>query len=220
MRRNLLIRLGSALVLSFTIAGSALAGVSVGVSADEDGLKSFYFAIGDHYRVPEKEVVVVQERHVPDDELPVVFHIAKRAGISSVKIIDLRLDGMSWMDITLRLGLTAEIFYVPVEKQPGPPYGNAWGHFKNGKKTGWKEVRLSDPDIVNWVNLSFMSKEWGMTPEEVIKLRSDGSSFVKVNQKIKQNRKQQQDEKMASQQGESGGKGNGNGNGNGKGKNK
>jgi len=166
----------------------ACAEVNIGVKADESGIKEFYLAIGDHYRAPEKEVIIVKEKGIPDDDLPVVFFLAKRAGVSPGVIIDLHLGGKSWMDITFHYGLTAEIYYLEVKKVKGPPYGKAYGHFKNKPKKDWKTIKLVDADIVNFVNLRFLSEHYGYSPDEIIKMRSKGESFVKINAKVKKAR--------------------------------
>jgi hypothetical protein len=134
---------------------------------------------------------------IPDDEMPIVFFLANRASVNPDVIVKMRLGGKSWMDITLHYGLTAEVFYVPVKSNPGPPYGKAYGHFKNRNKADWKSIRLSDTDILNFVNLRFMSNHYGYTPDEVIKLRASGGSFVDINAKIKKNKAQKKAAKKA-----------------------
>ncbi len=121
---------------------SVRADLNIGITADESGIKEFYLAIGDHYKAPEKEVVMIREKGIPDDDLPVVFFLSKRAGVSPGVIIDLHLGGKSWMDITFHYGLTAEIYYVDVNEVKGPPYGKAYGHFKKKPKKDWKTIFL------------------------------------------------------------------------------
>jgi len=159
--------------------------VSVGLSADNDGIKSFYLSIGEQYRVPEKEVIIVRERNIPDDELPVVFFIARQATIEPSVIVKLRLEGKSWIDITAHFGLSPAIYYVAFQKDPGPPYGKAWGYYKKHKKDEWKTIKLADADIVNFVNIKFMSERYGYSPDEVIKMRDKSQNFVVLNTKIK-----------------------------------
>ena len=161
------------------------ADVSLGVSLDEDGLRGFHLAIGEHYRVPEAEVVVVRQKNVPDEELPVVFYLSRKSSVPAETIVKLRLGGKSWMEITTHLGLTPEIYYVPVQQDPRPPYGKAYGHFKKNKKADWGAIKLSDPDIVNFVNLKFISDHHGYSPDEVIKMRSGGQNFISINTNVK-----------------------------------
>jgi len=169
-------------------AGIAKAEVGVGVSADNDGVKSFHMSIGEHFRVPEKEIIVVREQKIPDDELPVVFFIAQRAKVEPGAIVKLRTGGKSWMDITHHYGLSPSIYYVAFDNDPGPPYGKAWGYYKKHKKEEWKTIRLADADIVNSVNVKFMSDRYGYSPEQVIKMRTKGESFVYVNSNIKKHK--------------------------------
>ncbi len=161
------------------------AGVSVGIEADSDGIKSFHLAIGEFYNIPEKEVIIVRERQIPEEQLPVVFHIAENARVNPSVIIKLRLKGMSWMEICRHFNLTAEIFYFELNHNPGPPYGKAYGHFKNRKRTQWNTIELSDADIVNFANLRFLTVHYGYSPDEVIKMRSNGKKFISIHKEVK-----------------------------------
>jgi len=136
--------------------------------------------------VPDKEVVVVRDRGIPDEDLPVVFLIATRAGIAPDSVIKLRLSGQSWLDITLHYGLSPEIFYVPVQQTPGPPYGKAYGYYKNKPRSEWNTIKLSDAEVVNLVNLKFISEHYGYSPDEVIRMRASGKNFVEINHEVKQ----------------------------------
>ncbi len=159
--------------------------VQFGISAG-DGGNSFYLAVGDYYRVPEREVVLVRERSIPDDEIPVVFFIASRAHVSSQAVMDLRLGGASWMAVALHFGLGPEVFYVPVEGSYGPPYGRAYGYYRHHRRGQWKQIRLGDEDVVNFVNLRFMSEHYGYSPDRVIRMRSEGRNFVEINNNFRE----------------------------------
>jgi len=173
-------------LFSLGLANRAPAEVQIGVTADNGGIKEFYLAIGEQYRAPEKEIIVVRDRGIPDDDIPVVYFIARKANVVPQVIIDMRLGGMSWMDISLHYGLTAAIYYVDIKGQPGPPYGKAYGYYRNKPRKEWREIRLADSDIVNLVNLRFISDRYGYSPDEIIKMRSQGESFVKINGHVKQ----------------------------------
>ncbi len=166
-------------------AGQSRAEVDVGLTLDKDGLKSFHLAIGEHYQVPEKEVIVIREKKIADDDLPVVFFLAGRTGVAPEMIVKLRLGGKSWMEITAHFGLSAEIYYVPLAKPAGPPYGKAYGYYKNRKRSEWGKIKLEDADIVNFVNLRFLSDHYGYSPDDIISMRQKGANFVDINTKIK-----------------------------------
>ncbi len=184
-------------LVMFWPSSDSFADVDVGLSIGDDGLKSFYIAIGDHYRAPEKEIIIVRRSKLPEEEMPVVFFLARKADVSPEVIIKMRLLGKSWWEITTHFGLNASIYYVPVKGNPLPPYGKAYGHYKNKKKSQWGKIVLSDVDIINFVNLRFISEHWGYEPEEVIKMRANGRNFVNINSEAKAKKNKSRAEKYA-----------------------
>ena len=145
----------------------------------------FHVAVANYYRVPEREVIVIRERRIPDDEIPVVLFIAQRASVSPQRIIDLRLRGDSWWDISVRFGLGPEVYYVPVAVAPGPPYGRAYGHYKKHPRNQWKVIVLNDADIVNLVELRFLSEHYHVAPERIIEMRGRDRDFVAINADVR-----------------------------------
>lgn len=166
------------------VVPSEAAEISAGISIGSDGIESFHFAIADHYRVPRSTVVAVRAKKIPDDELPVVFFFAERARVSPEAIVELRLGGKSWMEIGLRFGIPAEVFYVEVEGDHGPPYGRALGHFRNRERARWSEIRLSDEDIVCLVQLKFLAARHGCSPIDVIRARASGENLLALHGKL------------------------------------
>jgi len=195
-RKTMITLLASFVLLALSvIAPQTQAGVEVGLSADEDGIRSFHLAIGEHYGVQEKTVIAVRERKIPEEDIPVVFFLAKNAGVTPDVIVKLRVSGNSWMQIATQFGLTAELFYVKFDKDPGPPYGKAWGHFKKHKRADWHKVRLVDADITNLVNLKFAVARHGCTPAEVVKMRAKGDGFVKFHKQARAKKMKQRKHK-------------------------
>lgn len=159
--------------------------MDIGATIVNGDMRGFYFALGDYYRVPEREVMFIRERHIPDYDIPVVLFISQRARVAPGVIMDLRLSGRSWMDITLHFGLGPDIYYIPVKAVSGPPYGRAYGHYKNRHRKDWHKIRLVDSEVVDLVNLRFMSEHYGHPPEEVMRMRSGGKSFVVINKELR-----------------------------------
>jgi len=163
---------------------SAAAQWNVGISGGNDGIDGFHVSIGEYYRVPAREVVVVRDRGICDEDLPVVFFIAQRAHVHPDSIVLLRHRGMSWMDITLHFGLSPEIYYVPVPVGYVYPQGHAYGYYRNHPRHDWRKIRFQDRDIVNQVNLRFMTEHHRYSPDRVIKYRSEGRSFTRIHRDI------------------------------------
>jgi hypothetical protein len=192
---------------------AAAQNVSTGISIADGVVKSFYLAIGDYYRVPESRVVHVKKHYrVRDEELPVVFFLAARAHVDPDVIIDLRFgQRMSWLNITFHFGLTPEIYYVPV-KRVGPPYGKAYGHYKKHGHD-YNKVVLADSDVVNLVNLRFISDYHGAAPEVVMDMRGQGQLFVVINDEVRKGKGQHHDDDGDKQKDKHKGEGKGKGRG-------
>lgn len=204
MRKFLL----GAVALVFGLSSPAIGGVDIGLSVEDGTISHFHLAIGSYYHVPEKEMKIVIEKKIPDEEMPVVFFIAHRADISPRKVIELRLGGKNWMQISLQYGINADAYYVPADRVSGPPYGKAYGHYKNKKKSNWNHISLSDTDIINFVNLRFLSEHYGYSADEIIELRTSGKSFVIINDEVKKrsDNKKKKDVKVASEEDDNPGK--------------
>jgi len=84
------------------------------------------------------------------------------------------------MEITLHFGLSPEIYYVPVERIPGPPYGHAYGYYKKVPRAKWSTIRLPDADIVNLVNLRFMRGYYDADVDTVVRMRHEGKDFADI----------------------------------------
>ncbi|MFB3926415.1 MAG: hypothetical protein ACE14T_10215 [Syntrophales bacterium] len=165
-------------------APAAADNFNLGISIGNEGLQGFQLSVGDYYGVPQREVVVVRERLVDQDELPVVFFIARHAHVKPMAVVQMRQRGSSWMDISLHYGLHPRIFYysVPGQSYAGP-YGHAYGHFKGDRKH-WKNARLNDHDIVNLVNLRYMSEHYRCPPERIMQMRAQGKRFVEIHNEV------------------------------------
>ena len=82
----------------------------------------FHVDLGVYFGIPQTQVVGLRERHVPDQDLPVIMAAARNARVSPDVIVNMRLGGKSWTDIAVHFDLGPETFYLPV--RTGPPYGN------------------------------------------------------------------------------------------------
>ncbi len=170
---------------------NTFADTSIGVSVDENGIKGFYLSIGSHFDVQENNIIEVKKHSIPDEELVIVYFFAKHAKVEPKRVVNLRLKGKSWMEVSILLGLSTDIFYVKFEKDPGPPYGKAYGHYKNKpNKKKINKLTFSDAEIVNIFNLKFVSSVNGCSVEKVIKLRKQNKGFIAINSNFKHKKDQ------------------------------
>lgn len=181
MKKVLVFALFLLAVACFPAKGDVQAGISV-----SNGGTSFFLSIGNYFSVPEREVIVVRDRRIPDEEVPVVFFIARQARVAPAVIVDLRLKGKSWLDISLSYGFGPEIYYVPIGPKVyvGPPYGHAYGFYRKRPKKDWHKIQLADADIVNLVNLRFISEQYKSSPESVMKSRQKNQKFNSINDNL------------------------------------
>jgi len=159
--------------LMFTVFGLATlslnAQVQAGAAFSGDGLRNFYFAVGNYYQVPEREVDLVRDRALPPDEVPVAFYLAQRARVNPTVVVDLRWRGVSWADIALHFHFAPDIYYF----RDGPPYGKAHGY--------WKNHPPRDAEVIDAVNIHFLSEYHHVAPDLVLTERSRRGNYVVVS---------------------------------------
>lgn len=108
------------------------------------------------------------------DDLTVALFVARRSGKSADVIHHLRTDGLSWWEISLRLGMPMDVWFVPVKRDPGPPYGKAYGHWKNHKRDKRHAVALTDGDVRNLVAVRMLHEYYGVSVDVAMEWRSSG----------------------------------------------
>lgn len=121
------------------------------------------------------EPVLPRIRYVEAD-LPVVLFLAHECGRSPRYIVDMRSRGLSWSVIFNRVGVPYDVLFVGFDRDPGPPYGNAWGHWKRNRRG----VRLSDRDIVGLVQVQVGARAARLRPYEMARHRGQGRSIAYV----------------------------------------
>jgi len=177
--------------LIFLVSNSYLdAGVNVNINLGSTESANFYRSIAHYNNVSEDDVYFIRKKGVADEELPVIFYLASLAGVSPALVADEYKPGNSLLDLTRTFGLNPEIYHYPIKsKVDGPPYGKAYGYYRNKPKKEWKNIKLSNTDIINLVNLRFISDSNGVDPEDVIKRRAGGKTFDLINDDIVKDKK-------------------------------
>jgi len=173
--------LGVTLVDSRTDAQVAVTSVSSVRAAER--VTDFQQAVSDYFGVGAHDVAVIRDRRIGDEDLPVVLFIAQQASLAPSTVVDLRLRRFSWWDISVRYHLGAEAYYVPVSGTPGAPYSNAYAYYRK-PRAQWNTIVLGDADIVNLVNLKFLSERYHVSPQRVMDLRARISDFAVIEREL------------------------------------
>lgn len=140
------------------------AGLSIELSDDA----RFFLNLSNRQYAPPQPVAidVLKRCPRPTDDFPVVLFLAEAAHTTPAAILDLRLRGRSWGEIMISLRIPADVLFTGMDRDPGPPYGHAWGYWKKHRasKSPW---RLDDPDIVGLVKLQTVSSYYRVSPYRV-----------------------------------------------------
>lgn len=142
----------------------AEANFNVGFSGTDEGIDSFSLSIGNYYGVPVREVREV-EYYVPREHASIVYFLADHAHVNAHYVTDLRRQGLSWWNISLRLGLDPYMLYRVDNRY----YGKSRHH------------RLRDAEIADYVNVRFISDYHHINRNEVINRRHKGERYYHIN---------------------------------------
>jgi hypothetical protein len=132
-----------------------------------------------YFRVSEDQVKLCEEANVSDEEIPVVFFIAQRAGVDPQAVLALHAEGLAWMQVAYHFELNPRMFFTSLSANSPAhsPYEKSYGYYKSHAG----RVSLSDADMVNWVDLKFLSEHYGYDPQEIVQMRTDGKTFGAIN---------------------------------------
>ena len=172
--KRILLGVGLTLLLS---AGSARAGVAfdvaVGMDLNED-TRIFLNVTNQTWR-PAVATTLIQGCAYPQDDFPVIAFLSYHSHRSPSFILNLRREGYGWSDIFFQLNVQPSVLFVGIDRDPGPPYGKAWGYWKKHYTPGTRaRYRIADRDIVGLVKVQTASRHFGTSPYAVIDAQRDG----------------------------------------------
>jgi hypothetical protein len=149
------------------------AAVRIGNNAD------LYIAISSRYFDQDRGAVErLGLRFDNPDDLAVCLFIARHSGRSGEQIFFLRRGGMSWWEIAARLDLRPDVWFVEVDRDPGPPYGKAYGYRNKQRQNRNYVWRLTDGEIRDLVAVRMVHEYYGMPVEAAMEVRATGKSLT------------------------------------------
>ena len=115
------------------------------------------------------------------EEAVAIFHVARTAGVDTGVVLGLRVAGRTWVEILKKLHVSTDALYVPVGSPTTVFPGRAYDELRLDARKAWSNPDLCETDIVNLVNLKFISEYYGCRAEHVVALRSAGWSFAAIH---------------------------------------
>jgi hypothetical protein len=166
-------------LISLVLAGGiARAGVDVAFGADvkvgDDA--SLFLSISSRYFDRDQRVIDDWgRRYFPDpDDLAVALFLSRHCDKGPEYAFDLRKQGLGWFEISNRCQVPLDVYLLPVDRDPGPPYGKAYGHWKKYRHDRKYVVVLDDNDIRNLVAVRMAHEYYGVPVDVAMQWRSSG----------------------------------------------
>ncbi len=143
-------------------------------SVSNDNQYFLHLAVG-NYGYPRTVIEPVLPRlHYVEADLPVVLFLARTSGRPIAFIVSLREGGASWSVIFTRCGVAYDVLFADISRDPGPPYGKAWGHWKKNPK----RLRLSDKEIVGLVQIQTAHRVTRASVFDIARASGQGKSVA------------------------------------------
>lgn len=176
--RNRLKFLSTALValIAIAAAGPAMAGFDVdfGAAVQLNDRTDLFFRISSRYFDQDRSTITrLAARYQDPDDVAVALFIRRESGRTFDEMYYLRERGLSWWEISVRFGVPVERWYVQVERDPGPPYGKAYGYWKKHRRNP-QRMKLSDVQCRDLVALRISHEYYGVPVDVAMAWRSEG----------------------------------------------
>lgn len=148
--------------------------VTLGMGLSDDQ-RVFLNVTNDYFaQPPAVAMALVQRAPSPVDDFPVILLLARAGRRSPEDILRLRTEYLSWSDIMFRLNISPAALFTGINRDPGPPYGKAWGYWKKHPR---ERLVIRDRDVVGLAKLQVASGRHHVSPYTLIAERNKGVSF-------------------------------------------
>ena len=174
--------LGVAFVMVFatvlaTPVSRAGVDISFGMNAPIGDDGNLFFSISSRYFDRQPQVVNDWGRQFPNpDDLAVFLHVCSHSRLAPEVVYSYRRQGLSWYDVGVRSGLPVAVWYVPVARDPGPPYGKAYGYWRKHERNPRYNVRLTDRQARDLVAVRMAHEYYQVSPEVAMNWRRGGDN--------------------------------------------
>jgi hypothetical protein len=185
-RRSVPIRKMATLCLMalLTCSGIAFAGVDVNFGANVhagDDASLFVSISAQYFDRESRDVEDWQRRCYPNpDDLAVALFLSSNGDRDPDYMFGLRKQGLGWFEISTRCNVPVGAFFLSLGRDPGPPYGKAYGHWRKYRRDKRHVMKLSDDDIRHLVGARLIHEYYDVPLETAMKSRAAGRDVRSV----------------------------------------
>ena len=145
---------------------------------------TFLRAVGEHYGIAQSEVAVLSRWKLTAGEIPVVLFLAERAGVSPDVVVAQRRRGENWTAIAAAYSVHAGDFHVRIDGPTGV-LAAAYDRFSGRAASEWREISLTDDEVVGFVNVRFLSRFLSVSTSRVAQELGGTGGMVGVFQRLR-----------------------------------
>lgn len=171
----LLAGLAAAAALPASAATDLFYDASLALKISDDA-RFFLNVTNRYYGSSQQAVGVLARCGDPADDFPVVMFMAQASGRRADAILAMRAKSIAWSDVMVRLQVPSDRLFAGLDRDPGPPYGHAWGHWKKIRGRGEKpaQIVLDDRTVQDLVRLQIASGALRVNPYTIVSERQQG----------------------------------------------
>jgi hypothetical protein len=166
----------AALSLPASAATDLFYDASLGLPISDDA-RLFLNVTHNYYGSSRQAVGVLSRCADPADDFPVVMFMAQASGRRADAVLAMRAKHIAWSDVMVRLQVPPDRLFAGLERDPGPPYGNAWGRWKKtrgGRGGKPAPLVLDDRAVQDLVRLQIASGALRVNPYTIVSERQRG----------------------------------------------
>jgi hypothetical protein len=138
-----------------------------------DDARVFLNVTNDYFAPPPAVAVeLVRRSRVPEDDYPVILLLARASKRPAEEILRSRLDYLSWSDIMFQQHVSPAVLFAGIDRDPGPPYGKAWGYWR--KHPRGERLAIRDRDVIDLAKIQVAAGYHRVSPYTIIAERRKG----------------------------------------------
>ncbi len=145
----------------------------------------YYQDVADYYNVSYEALVNLIDLGITDEDMPVVLFVADRMNSDFEEVAQMRAEGESWSNVLSFVGLKNDAFYIIISSRiESKTFAPIFEKFSTNPKSKWNNIDFTDNEIVNLVNLKFVSSHNDYSIFDIMAMRDYGKSFARINQQV------------------------------------